>query len=42
MDRFGEAGVRTDGLDLFQKAIDAGVQIAETRDEFLSIDCSTG
>ena len=38
----GAAGDRKDGRNLVEKARDMGFQVAETKEEFESLDYSTG
>ena len=38
VDATGEPGARVDGRDLLVEASDAGVMVAQTRDEFMALD----
>lgn len=42
VDATGEPGNRVDGRDLIAEANDAGVVIAQTRDEFVALDFEDG
>lgn len=42
VDLLGVSGNRVDGRDLIAEATDAGVTIAQTKQEFLNLDFSTG
>lgn len=38
VDIIGEAGYRTDGRDLIEEAMDAGVKVTQTADELTALD----
>lgn len=42
VDLLGESGDRTDGRDLIAEAAEAGVTIAQTKEEFMDLDFSNG
>lgn len=42
VDLLGESGDRTDGRDLITEAADAGVRVAQTKEEFMDLVFSDG
>ena len=42
VDLLGESGDRTDGRDLITEAADAGVRVAQAKEQFMDLDFSDG